>query len=68
MFAVGGSRILFLLLWLISLVALMIFQIVVEYFREHLDRQKRMAEMTDQELLQLLNRRDESGKGESAHE
>ncbi len=56
MFSLGGSRIIFLILWIISLIALMTFQIVIEYFREHLDRQRRMAEMSDQELLQLLNR------------
>lgn len=61
MFVFGGSRILFLILWILSLIALMLFQILVEYFREHLDRQQRMAEMSDQDLLKLLNRRKEPG-------
>ena len=64
MFTLGGSRILFLVLWIISLIALMLFQILVEYFREHLDRQERMADMSDQELLNLLNQRRESDRGE----
>ena len=63
MFTVGGSKMLFLILWICSLIALMVFQIVVEFIREHLDRQRRMAEMTDQELLELLNRRHCTGKG-----
>ena len=68
MFTIGGSRILFLVLWIISLITLMVFQIVTEYFREHLDRLQRMAEMTDQELLQLLDTQEEQGKGESSCE
>ena len=68
MFTVGGSRMLFLVLWISSLVALMVFQILIEYFREHLDRQRRMAEMSDQELLQLLNRQKEPEEEEAAHE
>lgn len=68
MFTIGGSKMLFLILWIVSLVALMVFQILTEYFREHLDRQKRMAEMTDQELLNLLNRRTESGEGDTSRE
>ena len=68
MFTVGGSKMLFLILWICALIALMVFQIVVEYFREHLDRQRRMAEMSDQELLRLLNRRHIAGKGGEHHE
>jgi predicted lysophospholipase L1 biosynthesis ABC-type transport system permease subunit len=68
MFTVGGSRMLFLVLWISSLVALMVFQILIEYFREHLDRQRRMAEMSDQELLQLLNRQKEPEEEETAEE
>ena len=62
MFTVGGSKGLFLILWICSLVALMVFQIVVEYIREHLDRQRRLAEMTDQELLDLLEEKRSAGK------
>ena len=61
MFTLGVSRLIFLILWIISLIALMTFQIVIEYFREHLDRQKRMAEMSDEALLRLLNRREQAG-------
>ncbi|MBR2736459.1 MAG: YhgE/Pip family protein [Firmicutes bacterium] len=66
MFITGGSKILFLVLWVVSLMALMIFQIIIEYIREHLDRQKRMMELSDQELIQLLNGEasmDDSAKG-----
>ena len=62
MFTTGGGKGLFLILWICSLIALMVFQIVVEYIREHLDRHRRMAEMTDQELLSLLDRKREEGK------
>ena len=68
MFATDGSKVLFLILWIISLVALMLFQIVIEYFREHLDRLNRMAEMTDQELLMLLNKQNETEKGDETGE
>ena len=68
MFATGGSKMLFLILWIISLVALMLFQILIEYFREHLDRLNRMAEMTDQELLLLLNKQNETVKGDETSE
>ena len=66
MFTVGGSKGLFLVLWICSLVALMVFQIVVEYIREHLDRQRRMAEMSDQELLDLLEQKRSAGKEREA--
>ena len=68
MLTVGGSKLLFLILWICSLIALMVFQIVVEYLREHLDRQRRMAEMTDRELLELLEGQDSAGKGDEPHE
>ncbi len=62
MFLVGGYKGLFLILWICALIALMVFQIVVEYIREHLDRQRRMAEMTDQELLRFLERKSAAGE------
>lgn len=62
MFTTGGSKGLFLILWICSLIALMAYQIVVEYIREHLDRQRRMADMTDQELLCLLDKGRTPGK------
>lgn len=68
MFVFGGSRIIFLILWIVSLIALMIYQILIEYFREHLDRLQRMADMTDRELLQLLHRQKDTGKGDSSRE
>ena len=68
MFAFGGSRIIFLILWIVSLIALMVYQILVEYFREHLDRLQRMADMSDEELLQLLHRQKETGKGDPSRE
>ena len=68
MFTVGGSKMLFLLLWIFSLIALMVFQIVVEFLREHLDRQRRMAELSDRELLALLNERHSAGKGDASDE
>ena len=43
----------------ISLVGvhLVLFLVIVEYFRDHLDREKRISEMTQEELIESIRTR-----------
>ena len=48
------AKLVFLILWIVSMLIIIAFLIIVEYFREHLDRQRRMAEMTADELVKTM--------------
>ncbi len=46
----------FLILWIVSILAVILFLLIVEYLREHLDRERRMMEMTPEELTEQVKR------------
>ena len=48
------AKLVFLILWIVSILAIVLFLLIVEYLREHLDRQRRMMEMTPEELVKQV--------------
>ena len=48
------AKMVFLTLWIVSMLAVVLFLIIMEYFRDHLDRQKRISEMTQDELIESI--------------
>ena len=53
MFAIP-AKLVFLILWIVSMLFIILFLIVVEYFREHLERQRQAADMTPDELIKTM--------------
>ena len=51
------AKMVFLTLWIISMLAIVLFLVIVEYFRDHLDREKRISEMTQEELIESIRTR-----------
>lgn len=51
------AKMVFLTLWIISMLAVVLFLVIVEYFRDHLDREKRISEMTQDELIESIRTR-----------
>ena len=48
------AKLIFLILWIVSILAIVLFLLIVEYLREHLDRQRRMMDMTPEELVKQV--------------
>ncbi len=57
MFAIPAKMV-FLILWIASMLFIVLFLLIVEYFREHLDRRRRIAEMTADELIKTMQDND----------
>lgn len=57
------EKLVFLILWIVSILAVILFLLIVEYLREHLDRERRMMDMKPEELTEQVHRRKtEQGK------
>ena len=58
---ISGSKMLVLVLWIISLVILTLFLVLCEYIHDNYEDRKKLAEISDEELLALL-REEERGE------
>ena len=61
MFLIPG-KLVFLVLWIVSILAVVLFLLIVEYLREHLDRERRLMDMTPEELTKQVKRSRTEGK------
>ena len=50
------KKLTFLILWIVSILAVVFFLLIVEYLREHLDRQRRMMDMTPDQLAEEIHK------------
>lgn len=58
------SKMVFLVLWIASIILIALYLIVVEYIHESLKRQKRLSEMSDEVLLKEVKENTQRGEGE----
>lgn len=54
----------FLVLWIASIILIALYLIVVEYIHESLKRKKRLSEMSDEVLLKEVKENTQRGEGE----
>lgn len=52
-------KMMFLMIWIFSIIGIVTYLLILEYIHENLDRQKRMSDMTPEELLYYLNENEE---------
>lgn len=58
------SKMVFLVLWIASIILIALYLIVVEYIHESLKRKKRLSEMSDEVLLKEVKENTQRGEGE----
>lgn len=58
------SKMVFLVLWIASIILIALYLIVVEYIHEILKRKKRLSEMSDEVLLKEVKENTQRGEGE----
>lgn len=58
------SKMVFLVLWIASIILIALYLIVVEYIHESLKRKKRLSEMSDEVLLKEIKENTQRGEGE----
>lgn len=58
------SKMVFLVLWIASIILIALYLIVVEYIHESLKRKKRLSEMSDEALLKEVKENTQRGGGE----
>ena len=58
------SKMVFLVLWIASIILIALYLIVVEYIHESLKRKKRLSEMSDEVLLKKVKENTQRGEGE----
>ena len=58
------SKMVFLVLWIASIILIALYLIVVEYIHESLKRKKRLSEMSDEVLLKEVKENGQRGEGE----
>lgn len=58
------SKMVFLVLWIASIILIALYLIVVEYIHESLKRKKRLSEMSDEVLLKEVKENTQRGDGE----
>ena len=58
------SKMVFLVLWIASIILIALYLIIVEYIHESLKRKKRFSEMSDEALLKEVKENTQRGGGE----
>ena len=51
---IAPAKLLFLILWVVSILLVIIYLLIVEYRKDHLDRQRRMLAMSEEELIAAM--------------
>ena len=52
------AKLLFLILWIGSILLIVLYLLIIEYLKTHLDRRRKMLLMTSQELIEAMKNPD----------